>query len=191
MGVAVKRLVLLMVLFTSLKVSAADDLSRRQLISFTPVMLGLEAAYEYRLADWVALHVPVSIGYLDGSWFGGLINKIDPIFSGLSGLGTIEANIVDVIGGLGLKFYFNGFDNPHSWYLRVYGSGGYLRWIGNGNVLSGATARVTLTAGHSWVWNSGFNFGIGLGATSAWFFLKDKTHWVPLPKFDINFGYAW
>lgn len=181
----------ILLVFFAVGLNAAPDARRTQLISVTPVVLGAEVVYEYRLANWAALHVPVMLGYVHGNWLSGIAKKIDPIFSGLSGLDDIDVAYLDVMAGLGVKFYFDGFDSSRSWYLRVYGAGGYLNWNSDGVSTPGATARITLTGGYSWVWDSGFNFALGIGATSAWIFLGKDTRWLPLPKLDLTFGYAW
>lgn len=177
---------------TSSSLFSEDTLGKKNAVGITPIYAGAIIDFEHRIAPWASIYVPTTIAYTDFGPLEHLLDNIDPVASTLFGLkqGETDLAIFSLMTGIGIKFYFNGSSIGDSWYAKTSVEAGYLKYMFQGDT-NGAMAEINLTFGYNWVFDDGFLFGLGLGAASAWLFLEDHTKWLPLPKLDLTFGYAW
>lgn len=95
-------------------------------------------------------------------------------------------------GGVDAKFNLSGDNFKDSWYVKPGITAGYLS-AGN---YSAPSIGMLVTAGHGWVWDSGFALDVGLGIGYKHWFIKDSSKVKGfgvngiLPSLDVALGWV-
>ncbi|MES2504227.1 MAG: hypothetical protein V4534_05040 [Myxococcota bacterium] len=147
-------------------------------------LLGLTfgSSFGIRVADKVALVIPLELTYIGGSVTYGDNNQ------------NSASYVFGVNSGLGARFYFSGGAFRDGFYVQPMVNLGWMQFGSrNSAFLVGGTAML----GYSWVWDSGFTLNLAGGARYVYLTTKAEAkndifalHGI-VPAFEFAIGYSW